>query len=153
MKAINIHKQLFAVFFFLLFVFVNGQNKKYDLSEKNIENRLKIDLGVLASDSLMGREAGTKGEALAYDYIVKQFKDIGLLSIFPDNSYLQSFAIKGNAIYEEKLTSLKLNNKNYLTEARFFPLKYSSNGKISSESVEVGYGINAPELNIMITKI
>ncbi len=147
MKTIDFHKQLFAVFFFLLFVFVNGQNKKYDLSEKNVENRLKTDLGVLASDSLMGREAGTKGEALAYDYIVKQFKDIGLLSIFPDNSYLQSFAIKGNAIYEEKLTSLKLNNKSYLTEARFFPLKYSANGKVNGELVKVGYGINAPELN------
>jgi len=147
MKTIDIRKQLFAVFFFLLFIVVNGQNKQFDLTEKWVETRLKSDLSILASDSLLGRETGTKGEAMASDYIIKQFKNIGLKPILQDSAYLQSFPFNGAAIYEEKLTSLKLNNKSFATESRFFPLKYSANGIVSGELVKVGFGINAPELN------
>jgi hypothetical protein len=42
---------------------------------------------------------------------------------------------------------LKLNNQSFLTESRFFPLKYSASSKVNGELVKVGFGINAPELN------
>jgi len=147
MKTDIFCKQLIAVFLFLLYFPANSQYTVFDQSEKDITDRLKRDLYVLAADSLLGRETGTKGEAMAYNYIISQYKEIGLKSILADNSYLQEFKFKGRNIYEEKLTSLKLNGINYLTESRFFPLKYSANGQVSGELVRVGFGIHAPELN------
>ena len=49
----------------------NGQTKTA------IVERIKKDIEILASDSLEGRDAGTKGEIMAKDYIVSQFEKMG----------------------------------------------------------------------------
>ena len=46
-------------------------------------------IGFLASDHLEGREAGTRGAAIAADYIVSCLKDIGIQPLL--NSYYQPF--------------------------------------------------------------
>ncbi len=55
-------------------------------------NQIKADVGYLAADELEGRETGTKGEALAADYISKRFSSIGINGIFAgEEPYYQYF--------------------------------------------------------------
>lgn len=54
---------------------------------------LKADLEFLASDSLEGREVGTKGEKVAADYIAGRFKEIGLAPL-GDDDFFQNFYFK-----------------------------------------------------------
>lgn len=57
------------------------------------ESELRVHIEYLASDKLEGREPGTKGEKLAYQYIVKQFKNYGLKPL-GEKGYLQRFEYK-----------------------------------------------------------
>lgn len=54
--------------------------------------QLDDDVTYLASDELEGRETGTKGEALAAEYISKRFRELGLPGVFKgDEPYYQYF--------------------------------------------------------------
>jgi len=54
---------------------------------------IKEDIAVLASDAYEGREAGTKGEQEAAEYISKRFKDLGL-EPKGTNGFFQTFSFK-----------------------------------------------------------
>jgi Zn-dependent M28 family amino/carboxypeptidase len=58
-----------------------------------VENKIREDVTILADDKLEGRQTGTKGEALAAEYIVGRFMDIGL-SEKGTEGYIQSFSFK-----------------------------------------------------------
>jgi len=122
-----------------------SQNTKYDQSDQAIEARLKKDIGILASDSLLGREAGTEGEIMARDYIIAQFKEIGLQPVFGGSSYLQSFDVNGGTDFGTN--TLIINNNMFDFKDDFYPMDFSANDTIKAEVVKVGYGIIAPELN------
>lgn len=57
---------------------------------------LREDVAFLADDSLEGRETGTRGEALAADYVANRFKAVGLAPGSGD-SWLQVFEFQHNA--------------------------------------------------------
>ncbi len=70
--------------------------------EMNLSNRLKNHLKILTSDSLEGRGVGTRGAAMARNYIAEQFRQAGVEPI--DNStgtYLQSFDFRTGIIWSE----------------------------------------------------
>lgn len=140
-RKFNIVGILLICFLFSAF----SQNTKYDQSDQAIEARLKKDVGILASDSLSGREAGTEGEIMARNYIVAQFKEIGLQPLFGGNSYLQSFDVNGGARFGANTLIINKNMFNFKKD--FFPMDFSSNDTIKAEVVKVKYGIAAPELN------
>ncbi|MBT4968833.1 MAG: hypothetical protein HOM80_07480 [Bacteroidetes bacterium] len=77
---------LFSIVFIPLFTFSQNQ---YLFTESDMQARLKHDISVLASDSFMGREAGTDGEKLASDYLKAALEKIGLSPYFGDKSYFQ----------------------------------------------------------------
>lgn len=54
---------------------------------------IQADIEYLASDSLEGRETGTKGEQLAAHYIASRMEDLGLQPKGDDESYFQSFSL------------------------------------------------------------
>ncbi len=58
--------------------------------------QITADIGILASDSLSGREVGTKGEKMAADYIADRFKRIGLVQ-YGTEGYLQPFFVKNSS--------------------------------------------------------
>lgn len=58
------------------------------------EVTLEEDVRVLASDSLMGRETGTKGEELAAVYLEKRMGELKLLPVGKDADYTQGFSFK-----------------------------------------------------------
>ncbi|MGA1435582.1 MAG: hypothetical protein ACO34C_08810, partial [Candidatus Kapaibacteriota bacterium] len=110
-------------------------------------DRLKKHVKYLASEELEGRAPGTKGNALAAEYIQDQFKKIGLKT-YGSSQYFQQFSIvtdiqlnpKGNALsimggVKEQNLSI---NKNYI------PLGISDNGTADCPIVFAGYGISSP---------
>lgn len=55
---------------------------------------LEMDLQILASDSLEGRETGTRGQKMAADYIKNQFQEAGLKPAGLNGTYYQPFMLE-----------------------------------------------------------
>jgi hypothetical protein len=82
---------LFKKSLLILFIFLNSVCYSQEILTENIKQHITY----LASDALEGRAPGTKGEKLAYEYIIKEF---GLYGIAPkgEKGYLQTFSYKRN---------------------------------------------------------
>ena len=108
---------------------LNAQSKrKLRLAaEKETEvivGNLKKHIQYLASDQLEGRRTGTKGELLAMEYIVDQYKQMGLTPK-GTNGFVQEFEInEGKQI--TPFTYLKLDGKNLQLMDDYFPLAFSA---------------------------
>ncbi|MFZ9044274.1 MAG: M28 family peptidase [Cyclobacteriaceae bacterium] len=85
---------------------------------------LKARLSVLASDSLEGRDTGSKGQKIAANYIAQHFESIGLspvVSTAEGESFFQSFDLKKgtiNQVYLRKGEELKENLQDFLYYSR-----------------------------------
>jgi aminopeptidase YwaD len=113
------------------------------------KERLKKDISMLASDSFSGRESGTHGEELASNYIIQQFKKIGLNAYFGDTSFSETFSSR---LYVKagSRTSLYVNDVCFpkkTSSGGYYPLAYSASGEFSGELIDMNYGIIAPELS------
>src|SRR5438876_7466407 len=71
-------KKYFFAYGLLFFFFACSTTKQVPLSDDQLKSNLKKHISLLASDQFEGRETGTKGEELSYNYIISQFKEIGL---------------------------------------------------------------------------
>ncbi len=65
-------------------------------TEKIIQD-LQVDVVYLASDLMMGRETGTKGEELAARYIASRFEELGLTPMGVDGTWYHPFDFKFRA--------------------------------------------------------
>ncbi|MFT4736425.1 MAG: hypothetical protein ACI8QD_000109 [Cyclobacteriaceae bacterium] len=85
---------------------------------------LEKRLAVLASDSLEGRDTGSKGQKMAAAFIANHFEAIGLEAVVPDGasmSYYQSFDLKKgtiNQVYLKKDGETKDNLQDFLYYSR-----------------------------------
>jgi Zn-dependent M28 family amino/carboxypeptidase len=103
---------------------------------------------VLSSDEFEGRGPGTRGEDFSVNYLVDQFKKIGLRAGNPDGSFIQKVPLMG--VTAESVVNLQVAGRKLelalpgdciATSLRFEPeVKVTD-----SEVVFVGYGIEAPE--------
>jgi aminopeptidase YwaD len=118
------------ILFSALFVFVNASAQKLKKADKIIVANLKEHIQYLADDKLEGRRAGSNGEKLAMEYIIGQFKEIGLLPKGTDE-YYQPFDInEGKQINAESY--FIINNIKLEAEKDFFPFPFSPNKKIEA---------------------
>jgi hypothetical protein len=62
---------------------------------------LKRDIGLLASDSLAGREVGTEGERMAADYLRNRMKEVGLVPKGTEGYFQKFFVKKSTNPHEE----------------------------------------------------
>lgn len=123
-----------------------SQTGNYDQSVEAVAARLKKDVSILASDSLEGREAATKGEAMAKEYIIARFKEIGLQPLFENGtSWVQPFDVEGPARYGKN--SFSINGKEFKFKDDYYPVDFSANGKFKGQMVKAAYGISAKEMN------
>ncbi len=106
---------------------------------------------VLASDAFEGRAPGGRGEQLTVDYLVDQFKRLGLK---PGNgdSYTQSVPMVSTTADPSTELNLKHSggNTRLALSTEMVIGTSSGNPKVlieDSEMVFVGYGVNAPESN------
>jgi Zn-dependent M28 family amino/carboxypeptidase len=111
-------------------------------------SRLLNHVRVLASDEFEGRAPGTPGEDKTIDFVVREFKALGLKPGNPDGTYVQSVpltGITGQAVafyrVEDRRTDLGLPRDGVLWSRRFVPEVHVED----SEVIYVGYGVVAPE--------
>ncbi|MCH8903224.1 MAG: M28 family peptidase [Bacteroidetes bacterium] len=124
---------------------ITGQNKQARKEEATIK-MFKQHIEILASDRFEGRETGELGEKLAYQYIIGQFEGIGLEKQNSEDGYLQPFTFGAGKEYGpgNKFTA---GRRYFKLNTDFYPLVYSSNSIAKAKIVDVGYGIEAPELD------
>lgn len=108
----------------------------------------------LASDELEGRQAGTKGDILARDYISSEFLKYRLEPA-GDSSYIQLFPIEsiiqaGNN--NNLIIKQNSKDKRFILEQDFYPYRLSGNVKAEGDLVFLGYGIKSIKYNDYLTK-
>ncbi len=104
----------------------------------------------LAAPERQGRGAGTEGIHQAAEYIVEQFKSIGLKPAGEGKSFLQPFTVT---------TGAEMGSRNHFRvrqqeseqvlapQQDYIPLNFSSTGAISGPLVFAGYGVSADEFD------
>ncbi len=108
-----------------------------------VENA-KRHLAVLTSDSLEGRETGKEGNNKAARYIARQFEQLGLKMITPNNSYFQPIIFSNEGWTDAKMI---VNNDQILNQSTNFyaipgqnPLRDDTLS--DNNIVFLGYGID-----------
>lgn len=86
--------------FFVLILLCATMTKAQTNDFSPLQNRLKSHLYFLASDELRGRKAGSEDAAKAAEYIVGQYKEMGLKPLY--SSFLVPFA-PNNSMYKDML--------------------------------------------------
>ena len=108
---------------------------------------------VLASDEFEGRGPGTKGEQLTVDYLVEQFKKIGLKPGNADGTYVQKVPLVGITADGAPLVVRSASGSERSLKWRDDLVawtKHVADGAAidNSEMVFVGYGVVAPEYQL-----
>lgn len=116
------------------------------LGDQEARDQMKYDVQYLASDLLEGREAGTKGERMAGDYIVQKMASIGLMPYGDSATYRQAFTFAAQPRLGDKQV-FQLGRERLAINEHYHPLPFSGSGAVLSTVVRCGYGIHAPELD------
>ncbi|QDK83941.1 M28 family peptidase [Spirosoma sp. KCTC 42546] len=108
-------------------------------------------MGILANDSLRGRKPGTRGFAMAADYVVAQLKALGLQPAGENNAFRQNVPLRRWQVKESNssLTLLTNGREQPLTYGKQFILNPNPDhpaSDVSAPVVFVGYGVSAPDL-------
>ena len=122
------------------------------LTETIDTNKIKAHVAYLASDALLGRKPGKPGYQMAVDYVIKEYKSMGILPAGENGGYTQKVVLRNSKLVKEK-TSLSFAQKDgsfkkltlgedYLFYANPEKAKVDFNAPL----VFVGSGIDAPEL-------
>lgn len=102
----------------------------------------------LASDEFEGRQPGTNGEELTVQYLIDQFRRMGLKPGHPDGTYVQRVGLVG--ITTQPTMTVRVGGRRLTLK---FPDEYVAVSRhvtpevavADSELVFVGYGVVAPE--------
>jgi len=114
------------------------------LSPDQLLNHIKV----LASDEYEGRGPGTAGEQKTVDYLIQQFKSLGLQPGNPDGTYIQNvplvgFTAKPAVSFAAKDQRIDLK---FPTDTVVWSRHFVDDLKVEdSPIVFVGYGVVAPE--------
>ena len=151
-----ISKLLFYITFFLAFS-PSIQALVTEKGSPNIaidSNAIRAHMAFLADDLLEGREAGTRGEALAALYIKSTFEAAGLLPAGNNSSFYQRFSVRKSRLAPSgvkfRLTNAAGKQTSFTNgdDITVFSSPYSTDQEVSAELVFAGSGIVAPEFNI-----
>lgn len=110
---------------------------------------LKADMAFLADDLLEGREAGTRGDALAQLYLRSRFEDIGLVPAGDGGGYWQRFRVRATRLVPGSV-DFRVSGRGFANggEVAVFGDPLEAEQRIEAEAVFAGYGIVAPERSI-----
>lgn len=121
------------------------------VAEQLNQETLKKHIQVLSSDEFAGRAPATEGEQKTVEYIINEFKTIGLEPEFGD-SFIQDVPVVGQKVNHS--SSLQFNKGKKAIKAAYsddfmvWPADQSEKITLkNAELVYVGYGIQAPEEN------
>jgi hypothetical protein len=134
----------------LILGFGSSHAQNLPKAETDVLKSLEHNISYLADDHLEGRLMGSRGEKIAYEFIVENFQSLNILPK-GDDGYFQRFYLqkivckKGELIIENKQGKL---NFLQINPSRNFPLSMSKPGKEEGKCIWVGYGIEAPDLGV-----
>lgn len=134
-------RQLLLLFVLALPAILNGQSA---IEPGTPAFRMQDHVAFLADDRLEGRQTGSKGEQLALEYLVLQWKQMGLTP-YLSTGYYQPFEFIWRK-YATDNTSLTIDGQ-VIADSLFYPISHAANGTITAPVVPVGYGIEAPSLS------
>jgi hypothetical protein len=113
-------------------------------------NTIRAHIAYLADDRLKGRLPGTEGYQMAVDYVVEQFKKIGVAPCGDAGGFTQKLIIRKSTVTNSSAVAVlkdKNGNIDSLTFIKdFIPTPHPLNATSSAEGqlVFVGYGIEIP---------
>jgi aminopeptidase YwaD len=121
-------KKLLLVLLLVPALTYSQSKKKKRLAEEKanaeLVARLTSHIQYLADDKLEGRRTGTKGEELAMQYIIGQYKEMGL-EPKGSNGYIQEFDVN-EGIQIDATTSLQVDGKALQVSTEYIPLAFSA---------------------------
>jgi hypothetical protein len=130
----------YLVWLLLMPMLVVAQSKKKKLqaelnARKERVSLLTTHVQFLADDRLEGRRTGTPGEQKALEYIVEQYRQIGLEPAGSDG-YIQEFVVnEGKQL--DTATHLLVDERRLELMKEFFPLAYSKPARVSGSPAMV----------------
>lgn len=131
-----------------------SQKTSVDEAARTItQESLMKPIEVLSSDDFRGRAPGSEGEQKTVDYLVSQYKEIGLEPGMPGGGYVQDVPVTGQTTHKDAVLTIKKGGKtvhtfNYATDFMAWPSNGAEQVDVNgAELVYVGYGIQAPEEN------
>ena len=132
------------IYLFLSIANVATSQVIFTFSDSAVEARFRHDIGVLASDSFMGRKAGSVGERKAAAYIIEQFLQAGLDPHGTDSgSFLQAFPYE-TIVFPKKNNWFTFGHKTYIPKNQYGITAFSSNRTIKGLIIDVGRGLVDP---------
>ena len=111
-------------------------------------NTIRSHIAFLADDKLKGRYPGTEGFQTAVDYVIEQYKNIGLKPAGDDNGFTQKLVIRKSLLNNTSSVAIlkdKNGNTDSLVFARDFipsPHPLMENANADGQLVFVGYGVD-----------
>jgi hypothetical protein len=140
-------KKLFILSFLTVLTFLAQAQSCETFDDAELTAKIMKDVTFLADDQLEGRAPGTKGALIARDYIASRFTEAGLAPMGDEGTFFQAFKVPEPVIFDAEQTQLTVNGRTLELINQFYPTQYASNTKASGYTVNVGFGITAPELN------
>ncbi|MBD2700880.1 M28 family peptidase [Spirosoma sp. BT702] len=113
---------------------------------------IKNHMRILANDSLKGRKPGSRGFDMAAEYVVNQFKTLGLQPAGENKTYRQNVPLGRWQVKEENstVTLITKGEERPLTIGRQCILNPNPDlptSEVNAPVVFVGFGVTAPELD------
>jgi hypothetical protein len=131
---------------FLLAAAAAGSLSAQMMPDADALDQMRYDVKYLASDLLEGREAGSKGEHLAVEYIKAKFSNAGLMPYGENAGYVQPFTFAAEPQRGPACT-MQLGRRKLKVDEDWAPLGFSASAGVRGKVLKLGYGIVAPELN------
>ncbi|MFZ9387998.1 MAG: M28 family peptidase [Chitinophagaceae bacterium] len=113
-------------------------------------NRIRAHIAYLADDRLRGRKPGTEGYQMAVDYVIDQFRKMGVKPGGDQGAYTQKLIIRSSVLNNASVQGLLTDDKGNKDSLVFqndiipqpHPLKETTSG--SGQLVFAGYGVDIP---------
>ena len=113
-------------------------------------NTIRAHIAYLADDKLKGRLPGTEGYQMAVDYVIDQYKKIGLLPAGDNNGFTQKLIIRKFILDNNSALAILKDKRgntdslSFLKDFTPFPDPFISQTNAEGQLVFVGYGIEIP---------
>ena len=114
-------------------------------ADPSVARRIRADVEFLASDNLEGRDTGSRGHAIAADYVASQFRAIGLEPAGEKGGWFQQVPFRRASYEQQPKLTLTVNGKPVVLEqgkdAGLRPSVTAKSRKLSAGFVFVGFGL------------
>ena len=137
---------------FLIVVAATAGAQPAPTAEQDIARRVRADVEFLASDNLDGRDTGSKGYAIAADYVAAQFRAIGLEPAGDKGGWFQQVPFRRASYERQPVLAMTVGGRQLTLDpakdATVRPSLTEKSRQLSAGFVFVGYGIKDARYNI-----